>query len=147
MNNNFTEDFWDGTLDINYKTWEEIPVSTLNFGNSKSQICYIALTKDMAIEAYNNKAVSQNTIAYEYVENMQLKDNMVILAVEVDTTDMLDLTNKNDYMQYMNCKLNNEKLDSKIALVRKVVIDKDTNQFQIVYLIRDNRCVKNIEKA
>ena len=147
MNNNFTEDFWDGTLDINYKTWEEIPVSTLNFGNSKSQICYIALTKDMAIEAYNNKAVSQNTIAYEYVENMQLKDNMVILAVEVDTTDMLDLTNKNDYMQYMNCKLNNEKLDSKIALVRKVVIDKNTNQFQIVYLIRDNRCVKNIEKA
>lgn len=147
MNNNFTEDFWDGTLDINYKTWEEIPVSTLDFGNSKSQICYIALTKDMAIEAYNNKAVSQNTIAYEYVENMQLKENMVILAVEVDTTDMLDLTNKNDYMQYMNCKLNNEKLDSKIALVRKVVIDKDTNQFQIVYLIRDNRCVKNIAKA
>lgn len=146
MNNNFTEDYWDGTLDIYYKTWEEIPVSTLNFGNTTSQICYVSLVKEKAIEAYTTKAIPANTVAYEYVENIKKKDDEVILAVEINTEGMMDLTNRNDYMQYMKCKAANEKLNSEIALIRRVIVDNATNQFVVVYTIRDNRCVKDIIK-
>lgn len=146
MNDNFTKEYWDGTLDIYYKTWEEIPVSTLNFGNTTSQICYVSLVKEKAIEAYTTKAIPANTVAYEYVENIKKKDDEVILAVEINTEGMMDLTNRNDYMQYMKCKAANEKLNSEIALIRRVIVDNATNQFVVIYNIRDNRCVKDIIK-
>lgn len=146
MDKNFTEEYWDDTLDIYYKTWEEIPVSTLNFGNTTTQICYISLVKEKAIEAYNTKAIPANTVAYEYVENIKIKEDEVILAIEINTEGMLDLTNKNDYMQYMKCKTTDEKLNPEIALIRKVVMDNAANQFIVIYNIKDNRCVKNILK-
>lgn len=146
MDNTFTEDYWDDTLDIKYESWEDIPVSTLNFTNSNTQVCYIALRKDDAVGVYNTKAVPPKAVAYEHMENVKLKAGEVILTIEVDTTNMLDLTNKSDYIQYLNCRLNDGKLDPKISLIRKVLLDKELNHFQVAYIIKDNRCVKNISK-
>lgn len=145
MENLTTTDF-DDILGINYTKWEDIPVSTLQFKSQTSQLCYVSLNKDAAIEAYNSKSLPCKIKAYEYVDNVPRINGNVILAVELDTTQMIDLTNKNDYITYLKSKLNNEKIESYTPLMRDVEINKTTHQFTIVYMIIDNRCIKNIEK-
>ena len=145
MENLTTTDF-DDILGINYTKWENIPVSTLQFKSQTSQLCYVSLNKDAAIEAYNSKSLPCKIKAYEYVDNVPRINGNVILAVELDTTQMLDLTNKNDYITYLKSKINNEKIEQKVSLIRDIEIDMSTHQYKIVYIILDNRCVKNIEK-
>ena len=143
---NLTNTDFDDILGINYTKWENIPVSTLQFKSQTSQLCYVSLNKDAAIEAYNSKSLPCKIKAYEYVDNVPRINGNVILAVELDTTQMIDLTNKNDYITYLKSKLNNEKIEQKVSLIRDIEIDMSTHQYKIVYIILDNRCVRNIEK-
>ena len=77
--------------------WEDINLSKLNFNNKTEQIVFIALSKEEAEKAYTTHVFPNNLSAYEYMENTTLKKNQVIMALYIDTSDMFDLTNKNDY--------------------------------------------------
>lgn len=147
--NHFTPSDFDDTIFPTYKTWEEIPVSTLNFANNTQQICYISIPKNQAVNIIKNQAVPVNTKAYEYRENIKKDTNKVILAVEIDTSKgMLDLTNKNEYKTYLISKLNNTEfsLGSNISLLRRINIESNLNHFYIEYIILNNSCIGKIYK-
>lgn len=94
-------------------------MSTLNFNSKTSQVCFVSLPKDKALEIITSKAIPVNTIAYEYSDEVPKKNGDVIVAVEIDTTNMLDLTHKPDYIKYMQSKLDkNIKLDKSISIIR-----------------------------
>lgn len=138
---NFTQQLMDDTVFPTYNTWEEIPVSKIEFNSRISQICYIKLSKREAVEVIKTQAIPVNTKAYEYPDEIDLKQNEVVLAIKIDTINMLDLTHKPDYLYYMRCKLNNIKIDN-ITLIRKV----EMNQIKIVYIIKNNASVKQVYK-
>lgn len=145
MDNNFTDSIPDDTLvieDYTYKTWEDIPVSFLWFNSNTSQICFIAIDKNVALKRINEISLPANTIAYEYRENIKLKENEVILQVELDTSNMLDTTNIAEFKSKNNVDITN------IPLIRMVkpVIHLGYTNYIIVYQIKDNRAVKNIQK-
>lgn len=141
----FTQQFTDDTIFATYNNWEEIPVSNLTFNSKSSQICYIALSNQEATKAIKTQAIPINTKAYEYKDEIKLKTDEVILAVEIDTTNLLDLTHKSDYMYFMQCILNNTKIDN-VALIRKTEISNDINHIRIVYIIKNNSSVKHVIK-
>lgn len=61
---------------------------------------------------------------------------------------MLDLTHKPDYIKYMQSKLDkNIKLDKSISIIRKISMDESINQFRVIYIIRNNSKVKDVQKA
>lgn len=122
-----------------YKTWEEIPVSTLWFNSNTSQICYVAIDKNIAISRINEISLPANTKAYEYRENIQLKSNEVILQVELDTTNIFDTTN---LVELKNGNTNNAPL---VRTVQPIIRVGYTN-YIVVYIIKNNRVVKNIQK-
>lgn len=136
-----TESLYNDTIDLceQYKTWEEIPVSTLWFNSNTSQICFVAIDKNIAISRINEISLPVNTKAYEHRENIQLKNNEVILQVELDTTNMFDTTN---LVELKNGNTNNAPL---IRTVQPITRLGYTN-YIIVYLIKNNRAVKNIQK-
>lgn len=145
MDNNFTDSIPDDTLvieDYTYKTWEDIPVSSLWFNSNTSQICFVAIDKNAALKRINEISLPTNTIAYEYRENIKLKENEVILQVELDTSNMLDTTNMVEFQSRNNVDINNIPL---IRMVKPVAHLGYTN-YIIVYQIKDNRAVKNIQK-
>lgn len=130
-----------------YKTWEEVPVSTLPPISNTSQICYIALPKEKAFKAVIEKAVPINTRAYEYLDNVPIKQGDVVLAVAIDTNNMLDLTHKSEYKQYISQKMKgNGGIQNNIPLIRKAVMENEFNHIKIIYVIRNNECVLKVEK-
>lgn len=137
-----TEALSNDTIDPceQYKTWEEIPVSTLWFNSNTSQVCFVAIDKSIAVNRINEISLPTNTKAYEYRENIQLKNNEVLLQVELDTTNMFDTTNLSELK---NGNTNN------VPLIRTVqpVTHLGYTNYIIVYLIKDNRAVKNIQKV
>ena len=66
MENQFTNCEAYDNLFPKYKNWEEVPMSTLNFYSKTSQVCFVSLPKDKALEIITSKAIPVNTIAYEY---------------------------------------------------------------------------------
>lgn len=147
MGNNFTLEMADDIIEKSYQTWEEIPVATLSFNSETSQTCYITMSKDKAVEACNVKAIPKNTIAYEYKENItKLKKDEVILAIDLDTTNMLDLTNRAEYIRYLNDKINKGRYDIDVPLIRRIELDRSLNHTYVCYIIKDNRCVRDIQK-
>lgn len=142
---NFTQQLMDDIMFPTYNTWEEIPMSKIEFNSRTSQICYIKLPQREAVEAIKTQAIPVNTKAYEYPDEIDLKQNEEVLAIEIDTTNMLDLTHKPDYLYYMKHKLDNIKIDD-IILIRKAEMNQYTNQIKIVYIIRNNASVKRVYK-
>lgn len=126
-----------------YKTWEEIPMSTLWFKSNSSQLCFIAIDKEYAVSRLNECSLPANICAYEYKDNIRLKPNEVILQVELDTSNMLDTTNLLELKQYTTAKPR-----PAYSLIRTVqpVTHLGCTNYIIVYQIRDNRAVKNIQK-
>lgn len=148
MENQFTNCEAYDNLFPKYRNWEEVPMSTLNFNSKTSQVCFVSLPKDKALEIITSKAIPVNTIAYEYSDEVPKKNGDVIVAVEIDTTHMLDLTHKPDYIKYMQSKLDkNIKLDKSISIIRKISMDESINQFRVIYIIRNNSKVKDVQKA
>lgn len=125
-------------------SFEEIPVSSPN--SNTSQICYIALSKDKAIKALKEQAIPTKTIAYEYMDEVVTKTGEVKLAIEIEISYMLDLTHKPDYEEYIKSKINGTPINNNISLIRKVVMNTETNQFKVVYIILNNSCIKRVHK-
>ena len=130
-----------------YKTWEEVPVSTLWFNSNTTQICFVAVNRSEVLQRINEKSLPPNTIAYEYEENIPskiLKDkDRVILQVEIDTTNMLDTTNINEFNQY---RANNQKTEAPLVRTIKPINHLGYTTYIVVYQIKDNRAVKNLQK-
>lgn len=146
----FTFDEQHDTIfpDTSYKSWEEIPVSKLTFNSNTSQICFIALDKDAAIDAINLQAIPKNTVAYEYMDEVPKRDGKVILAVEIDTANMLDMTHRPDYIKYMRGRIDKNKgLIKDVSIIRRVTIDMDINQYKIVYIVLNNSSIKKVDKV
>ena len=130
-----------------YKTWEGVPVSTLWFNSNTTQICFVAVARSEVLQRINEKSLPPNTIAYEYEENIPskiLKDkDRVILQVEIDTTNMLDTTNINEFNEY---RANNQKTEASLIRTIKPINHLGYTTYIVVYQIKDNRAVKNIQK-
>lgn len=48
----------------------------------------------------------------------------------------------------MQSKLDkNIKLDKSISIIRKISMDESINQFRVIYIIRNNSKVKDVQKA
>ena len=139
MDANFTSNTLDDTMSIEYKTWEEIPVSSLWFNSNTSQICYVAIDKNEVVRRINEKSLPINIKAYEYKENIHLHSNEVLLQVELDTSNIFDTTN------LAEIKIPNNNNAPLIRMVQPITKLGYTN-YIIVYLIKDNRAVKNIQK-
>lgn len=139
MDTNFTSSNLDDTMNVEYKSWEEIPVSSLWFNSNTSQICYVAIDKNEVVGRINEKSLPINTKAYEYKENINLKPNEVLLQVELDTSNLYDTTN------LAELKIGNTNNAPLIRTVQPITKSGYTN-YIIVYLIKDNRAVKNIQK-
>ncbi len=139
FDNDYTNIFEDDTINPYYKTWEEIPVSTLWFNSNTSQICFVAVKKNEAVDRINEKSLPIDTIAYEYRENIKLKNDEVILQVEIDTSNMFDTTN----IIELN---NNNKNNAPLIRAVKPIIRLGYTSYMVIYQIKDNRAVKNIQK-
>ena len=154
FNELFTDEVIDDNIKLEYNTWEEIPVSSLHFNSKTTQICYISINKQEAIDAINNQAIPMNTKAYEYIENIKPKQDEVILAVEIDTTNMLDLTNnkefdgiiKNNIYCYKDIVYYAHKNNK--ALIRMVRSNERQiyNQYNIILIILNNSVVHKVCK-
>lgn len=147
MDNILSSIIEDGTIFPKYDSWEEIPVSNLTFNSNTSQICYISIQKDKAITALKEQAIPVKMIAYEYIDEITTKADEVKLAIEIETKHMLDLTHKPDYEEYIKNKINKTPINSSISLIRKVIMNNDTNQFKVVYIILNNLCIKGVKKV
>ena len=79
---NFTQQLMDDIMFPTYNTWEEIPMSKIEFNSRTSQICYIKLPQREAVEAIKTQAIPVNTKAYEYPDEIDLKQNEEVLAIE-----------------------------------------------------------------
>lgn len=126
-----------------YKTWEEIPAvpaSASHFNTNTSQTCFVALNKNEAIERINEQSLPVGTKAYEYKENIHLKENEVILKVELDTSNMFDATKLSEHTHD-----GNSDDTSLIRAIQSVTYLGYTN-YVVVYIIQDNRSVKNLQK-
>lgn len=77
-------------------------MSELKFNLSMQQICYVSVPESKAIDALSNYSVLVDLIAYEYTENIKLNVNDTILAVELDLTNMFDLTKESDFDSVKN---------------------------------------------
>ena len=86
MENQFTNCEAYDNLFPKYKNWEEVPMSTLNFNSKTSQVCFVSLPKDKALEIITSKAIPVNTIAYEYSDEMN--QNILKLADAVTNLDV-----------------------------------------------------------
>jgi hypothetical protein len=151
MNNTqtvFTENELDDTIFLfkGYDNWEEVPVSQLNFTDNTEQVCYIKLSQKEALKAINSCAIPEDTKAYEHKDNIKKNNSNEILAVTIDTKDMLDLTNYSEYLAYIRAKLNNENIANRYSLIRRIKPLDETNIMIIEYIICNNRCVRNVQK-
>lgn len=146
MDNTLSSILEDDTIFPTYNSWEEIPVSNLTFNSTTSQICYIALSKDRAVKALKEQAIPTKIVAYEYLDEVITKADEVKLAIEIETKHMLDLTHKPDYEEYIKNKISGTPINSSISLIRKVIMNNDTNQFKVVYIILNNSCIKRVHK-
>ena len=145
----FTDEISDDILFTKYSKWEEIPVSTLKFETPTKQICYISLPKEDAVNAIKLQAIQKEIIAYEYIDEVPIKQNEVKLAITIDTENMLDLTHKSEYIKYLKSTLNKSDDSYKNnPLIRKVITSNNTGLLyqKIVYSIKDNSVVKHIDK-
>lgn len=145
MKKPFIKNYIDTKAFQNYRTWE-IPVSTFNSNPITYQICYISLEKNKAAKALRLQAIPINTIAYEYADEIQLKDNEVILAVEINTHNRLDLTHKPDYDRYIKMVSNGLRLSNDIPLIKAIEMDEDTGHYRVVYKVRNNSCIRYVNR-
>lgn len=122
---------------------EDIEISTLNFNNKTEQIVFIALSKEEAEKAYTTHVFPNNLRAYEYIENITLKKNQVILALYIDTSDMFDLTDKNDYENALGSKITHKIIsERKPKIIRDIEINTSTHQFMVIFKIIDFSVIK-----
>ena len=122
---------------------EDIEISTLNFNNKTEQIVFIALSKEEAEKAYTTHVFPNNLIAYEYIENITLKKNQVIMALSINTSDMFDLPNKNDYENSLISKITHKIVsERKPKIIRDIEINTSTHQFMVVFEIIDLSVIK-----
>ena len=149
MSTDFTNESLYDTLDITYKTWEEIPVSQLTYNLTTSQICYIALPKDKALQAINEQAIPINSVLYEYIENVVINNDDIVIAVEIDTTNKLDLTSKRDFNTIRKVKdLDKYMRDLHIPLIKTI---EQSNSiiykfYYTKYKVLNNSIVKKVLK-
>lgn len=123
--------------------WEDIPVSTLNFSGKTEQIVFIALSKDEAEKAYKTHIFPSNLVAYEYKENIALKENQIIMAISIDTSDIFDMTNKSDYESVIISRLTHSKIsEHHPKIIRDIEINQKTHQFAVVYRVIDFSVIK-----
>lgn len=119
-----------------------------------TQICYISINKQEVIDAINNQAIPINTKAYEYIENIKPKQDEVILAVEIDTTNMLDLTNNKEFDGIIKNNISSYKdivsyaHKNNKALIRMVRSNERQiyNQYNIILIILNNSVVHKVCK-
>ena len=123
--------------------WEDIPVSTLNFSDKTEQIVFVALSKDEAEKAYKTHIFPSNLVAYEYKENIALRENQVIMALSIDTSDIFDMTNKSNYESAIIARLTHNKISEKTPkIIRDIEINHQNHQFMIIYKIIDFSVIK-----
>ena len=122
---------------------EDIEISTLNFNNKTEQIVFIALSKEEAEKAYTTHVFPNNLIAYEYMENITLNKNQVIMALSIDTSDVFGLTNKNDYENALVSKITHKIVsERKPKIIRDIEINTSTHQFMVIFKIIDFSVIK-----
>ena len=142
----------DDIIGVHYSTLEEVPsmsLSQLKFTSETIQVFYISLDKQKALECINTQSIPVNSTFYEYIENISVKDGEVILAVEVDTSNILDLTNVYHFNAIKNCNVNEYMKEHNINILRLV---KEVNsliykQYVIVLRVFNNSPVRRIYKA
>lgn len=123
--------------------WEDINLSKLNFNNKTEQIVFIALSKEEAEKAYSTHVFPNNLIAYEYIENITLKNNQVIIALSIDTSGIFDLTNKTDYENALVSNISHKPLLArKPKIIRGIEINTSTHQFMVIFKIIDFSVIK-----
>lgn len=143
------EDDFGFTMSSSYDTDME---SFKKEESKTTQICYISINKQEAIDAINNQAIPMNTKAYEYIENIKPKQDEVILAVEIDTTNMLDLTNNKEFNGIIKNNISSYKdivyyahKNNKV-LIRMVRSNERQiyNQYNIILIILNNSVVHKV---
>ena len=123
--------------------WEDIKISTLNFNNKTEQIVFIALSKEQAEKAYTTHVFPNNLRAYEYMENITLNKNQVIMALYINTSDIFDLTDKNDYENALVSKITHKIVsERKPKIIRDIEINTSTHQFMVIFKIIDFSVIK-----
>lgn len=137
MDNIYSDDDIFGTIEPIYNKLEDIPVSSLNFKSEHSMICYATISKDIIVERMNELSIPKDTIAYEYVENIKLKKNEVIIQILIDTSDVFDTTNS---VELQKGNLNNSPLIRTVKPITKLGI----TSYIILYKIVNNKAVKDI---
>ncbi len=77
MENQFTNCEAYDNLFPKYKNWEEVPMSTLNFNSKTSQVCFVSLPKDKALEIITSKAIPVNTSTKNFHTNKCINNFLV----------------------------------------------------------------------
>lgn len=142
-------------IELNYTSWEDIPVAELKFNSTSEQIVYISIKKKDAPTIFSKKAINTPIKAYEYKENISFNDKEnVIVAVVIDTRRMLDLTNRKEYKAVnkfsddIKSLIKDLKENKNVALIRRIKpIELGISFIGIIeYIILDNSAIKDIIK-
>jgi hypothetical protein len=103
-------------------------------------IVYAAVSTENLEQYLSLQAVGTDTKAYDSIDNLQLSENESILEIKIDTSNMIDLTNRKEYEKFIS---SGNQLNK--PLVKRISRD---NSFQCIeYLIVDNRAVREIKEA
>lgn len=145
------EDDFGFTMSSSYDT----DMESFKEESKTTQICYIPINKQEAIDAVNKQAIPMNTKAYEYIENIKPKQDEVILAVEIDTTNMLDLTNNKEFSCIIKNNISSYKdivsyaHKNNKALIRMIRSNEKQiyNQYNIILIILNNSVVHKVYKV
>ena len=77
------------------------------------------------------------------MENITLKKNQVIMAFYIDTSDIFDLTNKNDYENALISKITHKIIsERKPKIIRDIEINTPTHQFMVIFKIIEFSVIK-----
>lgn len=125
-------------------------MSELKFNLSVQQICYVSVPESKAVDALSNYSVLVDLIAYEYTENIKLNVNETILAVELDLTNMFDLTKESDFNSVKNIDNLTQYLQkNQKSLLRFVdlTLSPIYKKYLIKYRILDASAIKKVYRV
>lgn len=122
-------------------------MSDIYFTGKNSLICYIAINRFKASEAISSQSIPVRSMAYEYPDLVPLGSDDVVLAIEIDLSNMLDTTYTPDYNKYMVGILNKTVFSKEVPVIRKVMMKARTQQFKIAYIILDNSCIIKVHRV
>lgn len=125
-------------------------MSELKFNLSVQQICYVSVPESKAVDALSNYSVLVDLIAYEYTENIKRNVNETILAVELDLTNMFDLTKESDFNSVKNIDNLTQYLQkNQKSLLRFVDLSLSPvyKKYLIKYRILDISTIKKVYKV